>query len=157
MTKTEELKAALLLTAALLIAVPAQAQTGCCTSSSTGAVYTSTGAVVISAASSCCLVATPDDATLAAWAAKKAVEAQLDWLGKETEIEKYDRAKVDELQARVDDLCKWAKTLSNHIFRDAYAEWGSRATHKLNERRASLDKLDVAKSLVTGLPTPPTK
>ena len=112
---------------------------------------TSAGGVV-----TCCGVATPDDATLASWAAKKAVASQLDWFD-EKKVERLDRSDLDSLQARVDEVCKWAKTLSNHIFAAAYAEWGMFATSKLEERRRSLDKLDVAKSLVTGLPTPPTK
>lgn len=102
----------------------------------------------------CCTSSGPDDSTIAAWAAKKAVARQLDWFN-EKEAEKFDRAKVDEFQAKVDALCKWAKTLSNHIFSQAYVDWGVKATAKLDERRHYLDKLDVAESLITGLPTPP--
>lgn len=80
---------------------------------------------------------------LSAWAAKKAVEHQLNWFD-EKEVAKLDRVKLDALQERVDVLCKWAKTLSNHIFANAYAEWGQQVTSKLNERRSTLDKLDVA-------------
>lgn len=112
------------------------------------------GTVVYSSSGTCCVAVQPDEATLAAWAAKKAVAAQLDWYD-EKKVEKLERADLDALQARVDALCKWAKTLSNHIFATAYADWSSNATSKIEERRKTLDKIDVAKSLVTGLPTPP--
>lgn len=104
----------------------------------------------------CCVTSTPDEATLAAWAAKKAVAAQLTWFD-EAKVAKLERTDLDALQVRVDDICKWARTLSNHIFATAYAEWGSNAYDKIEERRRSLDKIDVAKILVTGLPTPPGK
>ncbi len=97
----------------------------------------------------------PSEVSLARWAARKAVESQLDWLGTSKQIEKYDRAKLDALQARVDGLVKWAEKLSNHILRDVYCEWAREATKALEERRATLDKLDVAKAIVSGLPTPP--
>lgn len=135
----------LLTTAALLtFGGVACAQTSVYGSGCSNCAYVLSGGTVVS----------PDEATLTAWAAKKAVSAQLDWFD-EKKVEKLDRSDVDAMQARVDALCKWAKTLSNHIFAAAYAEWGSSATSKLEERRRSLDKIDVAKSLVTGLPTPP--
>lgn len=120
--------------------------------------YTSNiGTTTLSSGNSICVNCgqlTPDESTIAAWAARKSVNRQLDWFV-DKEVEKADRATIDELQKRVDDICKWAKDLSNHIFRKAYMDWGTDATTKLEVRRHTLDKLDVAESLITGLPTPP--
>ena len=110
--------------------------------------------ITSSGTSSVCCTATVDEATLAKWAAKKAVAAQLDWFD-EDKVKKLGRADLDALQVRVNDICKWAETLSNHILASAYYEWGTNATSGLNERRRTLDKIDIAKSLVTGLPIPP--
>lgn len=112
------------------------------------------GSGVLTTTSTCCTVSAPDEATLAAWAAKKAVAAQLTWYD-EDKVKKLDREDLDALQARIDGICTWAKTLSNRIFGNAYAEWGIAATSKLNERRKTLDQIDIAKSFITGLPTPP--
>lgn len=120
----------------------------CCMTISQGTVTTTSSA--------CCTSSGPDDSTIARWAAKKAVARQLDWYD-EKKVEKLDRTSLDEMQERIDALCKWAQSLSNHIFRSAYIEWGADATYKLNERRQFLDKMDVAESLVTGLPKPPSK
>lgn len=112
------------------------------------------GSGTVMTMSTCCTVSGPDEATLAAWAAKKAVAAQLTWYD-EDKVKKLDREDLDALQARIDGICTWAKTLSNRIFGNAYAEWGILATSKLNERRKTLDQIDIAKSFITGLPTPP--
>jgi hypothetical protein len=127
----------------------------CCTVTSSCCTVVSAGTNYISG-TSCCATVVPDEATLAAWAARKAVEIQLNWFDKD-KVKKLERDDIDALQIRVDAICKWAKTLSNHISVRAYAEWGADATSKLEERRQSLDKLDVAKSLVVGLPVPPEK
>jgi len=139
------------------------AQADCCVISA-GSNITSTAVGVVSSASgntmpyvyvtNTCCVATVDEATLAAWAAKKAVESQLDWFDRGKVI-KLNREDLDAMQERINKLCEWAKTLSNHILRTAYINWAQNANEVIAARRLTLDKLDVAKSLVTGLPTPP--
>lgn len=147
----------LLLAGALLVGLfdPASADGYFATSGTVCMNCVQSGNGLIVSTATCC-VSQPDDSTIAHWAASKAVAAQLDWYD-EKKVDKLDRAELDAMQARVDEVCKWAKTLSNHIFASAYAAWGQKATSKLEERRHSLDKLDVAKSLVTGLPSPPEK
>ena len=97
----------------------------------------------------------PDDNQLAAWVASKAVEwQQSGWWG-EKKVEDLSRSEVDERTARLTALEKWTKTLSNHVFAHAYEEWVRARSRELEERRQVLDNLDVAKSLITGLPVPP--
>jgi hypothetical protein len=101
-----------------------------------------------------CCSATVDDSTLASWAAKKAVESQQSswWKGKVSDL---SREEVDTRTARLTALKDWAKGLSNHIFAQAYCDWADQRLDELAERRKSLDQLDVALSLVKGLPVPP--
>lgn len=122
----------------------------------TGTCCVVTSSNVVHLSGQCCVSSAPDETTIAGWVARNAVNRQLDWYD-EKKVEKLDRAALDEMQERVDALCKWAATLSNHIFRKAYIEWGTDATMALEHRRQYLDKLDVAESLVGGLPTPPFK
>lgn len=98
----------------------------------------------------------PDEGTLARWAADHAVSAQLgaSWPDKKA-IGKLDRAGIDALAARIDTLRKWAQKLSNHIIRDSYIRWAQNEESLVDVRRSTLDKLDVAKGLVTGLPALP--
>lgn len=140
------MKRLLVLSALTLLPSIAQAQ------SCANCVYTTSGSGQLTV-SSCCTQA-PSEETMAKWAAAKAIEIQLNWFD-EKKIKEADRATIDALQVRVDELCKWAKTLSNHIFSSAYLEWGKKATAIIEERRLFLDKMEVVKSLVIGLPIPP--
>lgn len=132
--------------ATLALTSHANAQCGNCVS--TGATYLTSNI--------CCntISITPSEETLAAWAARKAVAAQLTWFDAD-KLKNMSREDIDKQQQRIDEILKWAKTLSNHIFATAYGTWGAAATSKIEDRRRDLDKFDVAKSIVTGLPTPP--
>lgn len=117
-----------------------------------GNCITSAGTYVTTSA--CCTTGTPSEETIATWAAKRAVAAQLTWFEPD-KVKSLSREDIDKQQQRVDEIRKWAKTLSNQILATAYAGWGADATFKLQERRNELDKYDLVKSLVIGLPTPP--
>jgi hypothetical protein len=139
----------LLSTIALLaLSASAQAQTSGTVSSCGNCVYVSLGT------SSCC-TATIDDSTLASWAAKKAVESQQSVWWDEKKVKDLTREEVDARAAKLTALKAWAKGLSNHIFADAYCNWADARAADLAGRRQTLDQLDVALSLVKGLPTPP--
>lgn len=131
---------------AALVLCSSAAYADCCVTDTTA------GFVVLSCGN--CVTITPDESTLAAWAAKKAVNSQLDWFDK-NKVAKLNREDLDAMQDRVQKLCGWTTTLSNHIFRDAYIDWVNNANSVIAARRLTLDQLDVAKSLVTGLPSPP--
>ena len=100
-------------------------------------------------------VVSPSDDTLASWAAKKAVESQQGTWWDLKKVKDLSREELDARSAKLDALVVWAKTLSNHIFGDAYCNWALARKSELATRRASLDQLDIALSLVKGLPTPP--
>jgi hypothetical protein len=111
---------------------------------------------VISGTALTCCTMSYDDGSLASWAARKAVESQQGaWWGDDKTVGKLTREEVDARQERLEALQKWAKTLSNHIFCDAYVQWANSRLSELATRRRSLDQLDVALSVVKGLPQPP--
>jgi hypothetical protein len=159
----------LLLSSIALIALtgPVWASCGGQRQDSNGFVYDYCGNVIgyynTSGSATCCAVSyssgsttiSPDESTLASWAARKAVESQQDnWL-EDKKISKLTREELDAAVARLTKLREWAKGLSNHIIADAYCNWIDARNAELATRRANLDKLDVALTLVKGLPTPP--
>lgn len=99
----------------------------------------------------------PDDNQIAAWAASKAVEGQQAQWWNEKKVSELSRAELEARIIRLNALCKWAETLSNHVFAHAYQQWARDRLVELENRRQTLDNLDVAKSIITGLPTPPVK
>jgi hypothetical protein len=111
--------------------------------------------VILTTSSGCCATYSIDDTTLASWAAKKAVESQQSAWWDEKKVKDLTREEVDARAAKLTALKAWAKGLSNHIFADAYCNWVDMRSADLAGRRQSLDQLDVALSLVKGLPTPP--
>jgi hypothetical protein len=146
-----------LLASAALLALGTTAQAGC-----TGCVGMQTFATTGVTCSDCVLYNNgnglsyqPGESTLAAWAARKAVENQQSAWWDEKKVEKLTREELDARAERLATIRKWADTLSNHIFASAYRTWAAEREQELATRRQTLDQLDVALSLVKGLPTPP--
>jgi len=147
----------LLLSSVALVALASSAHAQCNSGCATTSGVITCGNCTTTSISSCCYVnAAPDESTLATWAARKAVESQQgDWWN-EKKVDKLTREELDSRADRLTELKKWAKTLSNHIFAAAYSNWATEREGELAARRQTLDQLDVALSLVKGLPQPPT-
>ena len=149
----------LLLTSVALIALTGAAnaqcpgggapvQYGTCTSTSSASGCDASGSYAT-------VTDSPDESALASWAARKAVEHQQSTWWDETKVDKLTREQLDARTERLNALQRWARGLSNHIFGEAYVQWANDRLSELARRRITLDQLDVALSLVKGLPTPP--
>jgi|ERR1700694_620927 len=143
------MKRLLLVSAALFLSSPVQAQNCCVVTAATSSTCGNCATFYVGGSSQ------PDESVLASWAARKAVESQQSKWWNERKVSDLTREEVDQRTERLTALKVWAKTLSNHIFSTAYIAWADERLAALNGRRSDLDKLDVALSLVRGLPTPP--
>jgi len=111
--------------------------------------------LVVSGTTASCCTTTISDTTLAEWATRKAVESQQSTWWNVKKVSDLSRDELDARAKKLEALVAWAKTLSNHIFSAAYCDWAAARQSELTIRRTTLDQLDVALSLVKGLPTPP--